>query len=193
MRRHGFTLIELLIVVMIISILAAIALPNFLEFQIRAKISASKNDMRTLVTAMTAYQIDNNFYPIDRDEEFGTPGGIKNDFDSWVQLTTPIAYISTVLYSRFNVKGIDHHNPYDLERDVYMYWGPASHNPRRWAQHNAWYAVVCAGPDFDRDFHADFIDELVINDGPGLNTLYDPSNGTVSSGDIVWTGRGLHN
>ncbi|MCX7017480.1 MAG: prepilin-type N-terminal cleavage/methylation domain-containing protein [bacterium] len=69
-RSRGFTLIELLIVVAIIAILAAIAVPNFLEAQTRAKVSRAKSDMRTISTALESYKIDTNKYP-----EQGVPNG----------------------------------------------------------------------------------------------------------------------
>lgn len=61
--KKGFTLIELLIVVAIIAILAAIAVPNFLEAQVRSKVSRVKSDQRSLATGIEAYFIDNNAYP----------------------------------------------------------------------------------------------------------------------------------
>ncbi len=61
--KKAFTLIELLIVVAIIAILAAIAVPNFLEAQTRAKISRVQSDQRTYATALETYYIDNNSYP----------------------------------------------------------------------------------------------------------------------------------
>ncbi len=89
----GFTLIELLIVIAIILILIAIALPNFLEAQVRSRVARARAEIRTLTTAMEAYYLDWNYYPT------RTQGNI--DFRNRVEaghnwLTTPIAYIESV-------------------------------------------------------------------------------------------------
>jgi len=63
MKRKGFTLIELMIVVAIIGILAAIAIPNFLRFQARAKQSEAKQNLGAIFTAYTSYFSDNNTFP----------------------------------------------------------------------------------------------------------------------------------
>jgi prepilin-type N-terminal cleavage/methylation domain-containing protein len=62
--KKGFTLIELLIVVAIIAILAAIAVPNFLEAQVRSKVSRVQADQRSMATALASYYVDNNGYPL---------------------------------------------------------------------------------------------------------------------------------
>ena len=59
-QKTGFTLIELLIVVAIIGILAAIAVPNFMNAQIRAKISRALADLRGIRTALESYAVDYN-------------------------------------------------------------------------------------------------------------------------------------
>ena len=56
LRPRAFTLIELLVVVAVIAILAAIALPNFLEAQTRAKVSRVAADLRTIATALETYR-----------------------------------------------------------------------------------------------------------------------------------------
>ena len=60
--RKGFTLIELLIVVVIIGILAAIAIPKFAETKEKAYITAMKSDLKNLVSSAEAYFADNNTY-----------------------------------------------------------------------------------------------------------------------------------
>lgn len=86
---RAFTLIELLIVVAIIAILAAIAVPNFLEAQTRAKISRLRSDFRSLATGIETYAIDyNGKYNM-------APSG------RWIAwnlkpITTPISYLSSI-------------------------------------------------------------------------------------------------
>ena len=65
MMKNAFTLIELLIVVAIIAILAAIAVPNFLAAQTRARVSRVLADFRTITTGLEAYRADYTGYPID--------------------------------------------------------------------------------------------------------------------------------
>ncbi len=61
-NHKGFTLIELLIVVAIIGIIAAIAIPNLLNAIQRGKQKRTMSDMRTVATANESYSIDNNAY-----------------------------------------------------------------------------------------------------------------------------------
>ena len=77
-KVKGFTLIELLIVVAIIAILAAIAVPNFLEAQVRAKVSRAKTDMRSVSIAIESYMIDTNQYPM---SWHGTGGTINSTLE----------------------------------------------------------------------------------------------------------------
>jgi type IV pilus assembly protein PilA len=58
--KKGFTLIELLIVVVIIGILAAIAIPKFANTKEKAYVASMKSDLRNLITAQEAYFSDNN-------------------------------------------------------------------------------------------------------------------------------------
>lgn len=63
MRRKGFTLIELLIVIAIIAILAAIAIPQFAKYRVRAYNSAAESDIRNARTSWETYFADYQRYP----------------------------------------------------------------------------------------------------------------------------------
>lgn len=88
-KDPGFTLIELLIVVAIIAILAAIAIPNFLAAQTRAKVSRQKAGMASAMTAVEAYAVDNSVYPPMR------YWSSKWCYEFPIEVTTPIAYMTS--------------------------------------------------------------------------------------------------
>ena len=186
--RHGFTLIELLIVVAIIAILAAIAVPNFLEAQTRSKVSRVRSDMRSLVTSTEAYAVDNNRYPPDGDDIF--PSNPLVDFDTARRLkvlTTPIAYITSLPHDPFNLEYDPNiplvfifpgQPPYTY---AYNTFGAYQEDPQRGQPANKGhpdnYNYTSLGPSrqFDSYFTASRL-------------AYDPTNGTVSAGDIFQFG-----
>jgi type II secretory pathway pseudopilin PulG len=84
--------------VAIIAILAAIAVPNFLEAQVRSKVSRTKADMRSAATAIESYMVDWNKYPFDGANAAGPLAGKYNYWYLPKDLSTPIAYITTVSY-----------------------------------------------------------------------------------------------
>lgn len=106
-KRYGFTLIELLIVVAIIAILAAIAVPNFLEAQIRSKVSRVRGELRTLATAIEAYTVDWNNPPPSAGEGTNAgvfaplifPGSATGQTGILTPaITTPVAYVTSFTF-----------------------------------------------------------------------------------------------
>ncbi|MBM3335655.1 prepilin-type N-terminal cleavage/methylation domain-containing protein [Candidatus Sumerlaeota bacterium] len=124
---RGFTLIELLIVVAIIAILAAIAVPNFLEAQVRSKISRVKSDLRSIAVATEAYRVDNGLYP---PTALHSQGGrpvtyplnfVCGDGGGWL-ITTPVAYITSYPLDPFpDFQGWSATNPKGRPNRPYYY------------------------------------------------------------------------
>lgn len=197
---QGFTLIELLIVVAIIAILAAIAVPNFLEAQTRAKISRGKADMRAMVTAMETYRIDNNRYidavtnsdMLDHGNSAGWP---DPPYSALRLLSSPIAYMSSIprkapfeAYVGFSAPGYPKEEGYQYIGGTEMWeksrrivdsmptgpWYPSSYR-------NVAYLFNTVGPSkvyTARKNQSSFVRPRVVP--------YDASNGTVSTGDILY-------
>jgi prepilin-type N-terminal cleavage/methylation domain-containing protein len=193
-KAFGFTLIELLIVVAIIAILAAIAVPNFLEAQVRAKVARVKADMRTLATALEAYNVDTNKYPPGREPNTG-----GDQTNSLFRLTTPIAYVtSSSMVDPFIVHGALNR---PTNRDpLYFYfcyaeygrWAisvmQSSSNFQKWGFHAGW-CLKSAGPNRIRNGGEWMAVRLGINNKKqAMNFIYDATNGTISHGDIMRTG-----
>lgn len=218
-KPSAFTLIELLIVVAIIAILAAIAVPNFLEAQTRSKVSRAKADMRTLVTALESYAVDNNKFPDELRANLanspftGTPLKIGTDYSRKAlnRLTTPIAYLSTAQFADPFAKVGE--NPADPQNTDYFGYancaaaevatdlapitGGAATAANKPAFDEHGFVLQSVGPDTlnyafqnpvtGQGFAFAYLKLVNMNGATGSNFFYDPTNGTISTGDIVRT------
>ena len=199
--KSAFTLIELLIVVGIIAILAAIAVPNFLEAQVRAKVSRCKADMRTLSTAIESYTVDCNKPPTAlKTGDVRTlcwQSVFHQDLTSAVsprliRLTTPIPYITAVLADPFVKRSSENSPEYDTYDYISAWDFTADLDPihKRGASitSGAGWRLASAGPDRLQYYGGSY--EGFVLGGNSMGVDYDPTNGTLSTGDIVQIGGG---
>lgn len=175
-KKRGFTLIELLIVVAIIGILAAIAVPNFLNAQLRAKIAKAYSDIRALAMAQEMYALDNaGGYPPES-EDYPFERGRAEAGLLW--LTAPIAYIAAIPSDPFvpPQQRFEHKTPRVYETGV-------AQRGRKYVA----YVIFTIGPDGAENG----IESAKPFYGPqrgGHGNTYAGSNGLKSKGDIFWYG-----
>ncbi len=215
-KKQGFTLIELLIVVAIIAILAAIAVPNFLEAQVRSKISRCYGDQRTVGVALEAYMSDNNCYPIGwhtlyrailTDGVGNYPKMEEELFNAYSAslLTTPVSYMTTMLQDPFNVnkdlearEGLDATYMYEEYKRYSELFN--HHNGYAWImvedcqRHGYTWSLASSGPNYSTAQRRSMLRTVYgakPNDPQWTYFAYDATNGTKSIGLIARTNKGI--
>ncbi|MCX7012506.1 MAG: type II secretion system protein [Candidatus Sumerlaeota bacterium] len=200
-QRRGFTLIELLVVVAIISILASIAVPNFLEAQTRAKTARVMSDMRTLVTALESYAVDYSRYPPRHSELLpdGVPKYYMPEYPRQRRemgaLTTPVAYVTSLPVDIFDKSSggerslIEYMDP--AQASVFVQKGNGTQTgsnkaKQYWSTTN--WLLLSVGPDGyigvkEGGSPGDYPKQALLYVDT-MCRVYDPSNGTTSSGNV---------
>jgi type II secretion system protein G len=191
MKKRGFTLIELLIVVAIIGILAAIAVPNFLNAQVKAKIARALADLRGVRTAMGMYRIDNN-RNINDPWEWSQAGIYQRGFQVWSPLTTPVAYTNGSAF-------FDPFVPQDNPGPTNAAWEAVMDGVYHYRNVDVMRANNLQGAAKDAHPQVSFVarspgpDRWYIHSPQRVMSwmAYDSTNGVMSVGDVMVTDGGI--
>ena len=206
MKRAGFTLIELLIVVAIIAILAAIAVPNFLEAQARSKISRVMADMRSVSVAINAYEVDNDKLPMFSNQIIYI-GYLMVDNGNTkylgTLLTSPVAYITSIPMDGYNTAMALRSDWKQPSNYAYSYVVTVQQLGTNNSAMDGWmremsvlgalfpvklqWALESCGPDLTwwSGYSGGSNNQRIPH-----RFLYDPTNGTVSQGQLVLSDYG---
>jgi type II secretory pathway pseudopilin PulG len=176
-----------MIVVTIVAVLAAIAVPNFLEAQTRARVSRSRAELVTIKMAMEAYRQDERAWPPNRQP------GVAGRWDLAL-LTSPVAYLTQLPMDVFTEPDMRGRRPLGVKPLPYRYLNAAQLEPEKGLTvinntgllGGGYIAGVLwgFGPSSVFDDQLKNPSTKIISQAEASLTAYDPSNGTVAYGDI---------
>ncbi len=177
--NKAFTLIELLIVVAIIGILAAIAVPNFLQAQLKAKIARVEGDLRAMKTAIEMYRLDNSGYPPACTLE--TVGGVQ--FRAG-EIFAPVEYANVPAVDPFNTQEGSRTSTFASREYFYL-----NHD-----QTCGWPSTILTWTIENSQTSREDAEYLISSQGPDnlseiqdrrVSPIFDATNGLISQGDII--------
>lgn len=208
-KRFGFTLVELVTCIALVCMLAALAVPNYMQAQTSSEVSRAKADLQVLQIGLEAYKVDVGAYPWMNNVGcalrpfFNSPGSQP----TLERLTTPISYLPSPapFYDPFEA---DRHYYGSTLEDVEIAAGPPAteylkqyfyharnlKDTSTWNQslpHDVdpyWYFLESAGPDRHHHTMWQILNGMMTDTHDNRTTLsktiYDPTNGAISRGSI---------
>ncbi len=207
--KKGFTLVELLIVIAIIIVVTAIAVPNLISANIKAKVKGIKSEMGSIAIALEDYRLDTGNYPIE-------PGSWQSGYDPDVIAKEGFAfdrhsraiglgklifpegasdpvYLYRIPGDLFNNSGKEEWNGTSGAHNNHYSYFTADASRQSSSTEAKYWALVSYGPDKDQDIDSytkawNAVDPNASNHNTYKDLVYNPDNGITSSGDIVIIG-----